>query len=50
MKKQLVSLLLLAAARASQTDGGIGLETSVDDGSEDYLEENAWLGHSDFDG
>jgi hypothetical protein len=50
MKKQLVSLLLLAAACASQSDGGIGLETTVDEGNEDYLEENAWLGHSDFEG
>ena len=50
MKKQLFSLLLLATARASFEDGGIGLETSADDGNEDYLEENAWLGRSDFEG
>ena len=51
MKKTVLSsLLLLAAARAGGLDGGIGLETTIDDPNEDYIAENAWLEHSDFEG
>ena len=51
MRRTLFFLFGLSLARVvrAATDGGIGLETSLAD-DPDYLEENAWLSTSEFDG